>query len=664
MSLKLADKFVKEGNYEAALNAIAEARRVDPTNPYAIAYEERVRTLLHQQKQAAQAGDPARRTQAGPPQSAPQLEALSRLAIEKQRPAAPPASPAPAPRVNDDEERKRSEEARRNAIRAKCNASIANARGFLAQEEFDRALDELSRALLLEPDNLEIVQMQTQIATAKEEARKRREEEKAALSAAEEKRMQEQLRAEAERIQKEREDRKRKEEGARTLVQQQKVVQYLSQAKSLLAAGRFQEAQNELAFVVVIDPLNPQVAELTEKIRSAIEAKRQAELEEFRRKEEEERKRREALQQAIAKQCESALVLSQQGDFNEALRVLTRAYVIDPGNDGLQQCENAVLAAQEKALQAERERRKVAEDAARQNEEQDRRKRELLAREQLLKGAPDDSEAEKIEKQERCKFHLARVRELLTEGQFESALAEVALAFLADPFSDDVKEAEQAVVNAQSGRASESADSSPQAAEPAIDMAAIAEHVAEAERLRGTGEYSRALDELVKAFLIDPLDPSILACENAIKAEMNGMKGDSNTLESFVARTEEFITRTAYEEALVEIALGLSQYPGDKALTDLEATVWSLQTERDGGGKRLNAMYAAAGKGAAMELRVRNHMQAADECARRGEFARALDELAQAFAVDPLNEDLRQMEVWIRQEEQSHKGGRARESAA
>jgi tetratricopeptide (TPR) repeat protein len=661
MSLKLADKFVKEGNYDAALNAIAEARRLDPTNPYAIAYEERVRSLQHQQKQAAATETTSKQS---PPPVAPQLETLSRLAIEKQRAVSTPVA-RPTVRQNDEEERKRIEETRRTAIRTKCTASLNNARGFMAQEEFERALDELSRALLLEPDNADALSLQKQILVAREETRQRREQAKAAAAAAEEKLLQEQLRTEAERIQKEREDRKRKEEGARTLAQQQKVVQYLTQASALLAAGRFDDAQNELAFVVVLDPLNPQVAELNERIRAAAEAKRLAELEEQRRKAEEEERRSEALRAAILKHCENAAALSAKGEFSEALRVLTRAYVLDPGNDEIQKCENDVLAAQEESLQIAREKRKAEEELLRQKEEQERRTREQLAREQMLKGAPDNSEAEKSENQERCKFHLTRVRELLDDGQHESALAEVALAFLADPFSDAVKEAEQMVMNAQSARTQQTDSNQPQAfALSKEDSAAIATFVAEAEQFRRAQEYSRALDTLVKGFLIDPLDPSILACEEAIKREMSEKKIGENSLATHIARAEEFITRTSYEDALVEIAMGLSRYPGDKTLTELEATVWGLQTDRDSGGRRLNDPRTSAGKGAAMDLRVRNYVQAADEYARKGEFTRALDELAQAFAIDPLNEELRQMELWIRQEEQTHKGGRARETAA
>jgi tetratricopeptide (TPR) repeat protein len=45
--LKLADKLVREGHYAQALGAILRARREDPANRYAEAYEERVRALLH-----------------------------------------------------------------------------------------------------------------------------------------------------------------------------------------------------------------------------------------------------------------------------------------------------------------------------------------------------------------------------------------------------------------------------------------------------------------------------------------------------------------------------------------------------------------------------------------------------------------------------------------
>ena len=44
--LRNADRLLKENNCEGALAAIAQARALDPQNPYAVAYEERVRSLI------------------------------------------------------------------------------------------------------------------------------------------------------------------------------------------------------------------------------------------------------------------------------------------------------------------------------------------------------------------------------------------------------------------------------------------------------------------------------------------------------------------------------------------------------------------------------------------------------------------------------------------
>ena len=48
--LKQADKLVREGDYTTALEEIAKARGRDPRNLYALAYEERVRSLVAAQK--------------------------------------------------------------------------------------------------------------------------------------------------------------------------------------------------------------------------------------------------------------------------------------------------------------------------------------------------------------------------------------------------------------------------------------------------------------------------------------------------------------------------------------------------------------------------------------------------------------------------------------
>ncbi len=74
-SLKLADKHVREGNFAAALALIQKARSEDPSNRYAEAYEERVRSLMDSPVAAEGAADrvDANRASADQPSSPPPL---------------------------------------------------------------------------------------------------------------------------------------------------------------------------------------------------------------------------------------------------------------------------------------------------------------------------------------------------------------------------------------------------------------------------------------------------------------------------------------------------------------------------------------------------------------------------------------------------------------
>jgi tetratricopeptide (TPR) repeat protein len=56
--LKQADAYVKRENFASALEAIRHAKIADPSNPYCLAYEERVRTLMKtkQEQTELQAG--------------------------------------------------------------------------------------------------------------------------------------------------------------------------------------------------------------------------------------------------------------------------------------------------------------------------------------------------------------------------------------------------------------------------------------------------------------------------------------------------------------------------------------------------------------------------------------------------------------------------------
>ena len=669
MWLRQADKFVKDKSYEAALDAIAKARKLDPTNPYAIAYEERVRALMRTEKQNPSAdGAKSDLRPEGAPVAAPHLEQISQLAMQQAQSTAAATALHQhniSLRKREEQDHKRQEETRKAALRSKLTAFIGRAQQLLAQEEFDRALDEISRALLLDPKNSDVLSIEKQIRITQDEVTRRREQEGSRLLEEEERKRQEQQEIELERIRREQQERKHKEEEARRLAQKQKIDQYLGRSRSLLAEGRPQEAQNELAFVVVIDPLNPEVLKLQEQIHSAQETQRLTELEHRRKKEEEERKKEEATRAAVQKHIENATKLAATGGFTEALRVVTLAYVLDPANEQIQDCENKILAAQEESLHRAGEERKVMEADRRRQGEEEHQRRHHVERQQHLDGSDAESAERKREDQEKCRLHLAKAREHLTRQQFEGALAEVALAFMIDPFSDDVKQMEQEVRTSQARHMQEHGDQDP--IPPLTDTTAtaqqIAEHVATANRLRQQHEYAKALDELAKAFILDPLDPSIQNCEEAIQAEFiqrkkpdhkadhQGPSSETPPPDERIARIQNFIARQSYDDALSEIALGLALKPDDTALRQLEASVWALKSGNNSGTGDSRIQKSMDKDRTERENLIRSHLQSAENLIAKKKFAKALDELAQAFVLDPLNTAAKKMEDRIRQQQ-------------
>ena len=48
------------------------------------------------------------------------------------------------------------------------------------------------------------------------------------------------------------------------------------------------------------------------------------------------------------------------------------------------------------------------------------------------------------------------------------------------------------------------------------------------------------------------------------------------------------------------------------------------------------------------------HLRTADELQKQKEFAQALDELAKAYVIDPLNKDVKKAEIRVRQNEIRH----------
>ena len=511
--LKQADKLVREGNYASALEEIARARGRDPRNLYALAYEERVRSLLTAQKEKKAEAESVSQPEPSAQPMPTALEHISNLAIvEAQRSAAAAAKQEQEIdlRKKEETERKKNEELRRHAIESKISTFLARAHDYVAKEDFNRALDEVARAYLLDPANEHIHELEDHIRKAQEEARLRDEQDRLRKQQEEEQKRQEMLKAQITKFQQEKEEKRRKEEEARKHAQQQKITQYLDRAREFFNNGRLDEALSELAFVVVVDPLNEDVLNLEHQIREAQDHEQQEQLEILRRRDDEQRKKREAIVTAIQKHIENAEKLTEQQRFSEALRVITRAYVLDPVNDALQACEKRIAAAQEDALARAQVKRHVEEEAVRRRQEEELRLLEQTERDRATLGENAESDAKRRTDKEKIIAYITKARTYLTQERFEDALGEIALAFIINPFDEDIKHTEQEILTAQDKKKAEEAEAQSVPVEPENVHDDSAERIvaclANAEKFAEDHEYSQALDELAKAFILDPLN--------------------------------------------------------------------------------------------------------------------------------------------------------------
>lgn len=633
--LRNADRLVKEKQYQAALEAIAQARAVDPRNPYAIAYEERVKFLMKQP-------DEAKKPAAAPAQRLP----------------VPAASPNQAQRTLTSSLNE--EELKRAAIEQKINALITSAEQFRMQGELQRASDEIGRALLLNPTHERLKRMRNELTAEAEQIKRQREEEKLRAEQEMEAKRQQLLKAELERLQREKEARESQEIEAKMRARQSKVQEYLGRARQCASENRFDAALRELGFITVLDPENAEAKDLRASVAAKQEQLRREEEERRRQQEEIERQKRAALDLAVKKQVADALDLAMGGKFAEALRVLTRAYALDPGNAEIAGCERDVMAMQEEALRVEEQRRKAAEqEELKQREEESRRieeeERSRIAEEERLA-----AEQRKMAARQEITDHLAAARMELAGGKFDNALAEIAFAFLVDPFDQEVTDLEREILDAQNAqRTDEGQGAMPFAGEvsPEDTAATVAAYVADAHRHRMSGNFDAALDQLAMAFILDPLNEQIRECEAAIQADreaaMNyraslGGQADvkEGTPEAHCEAARAYLASGAFDDALAEVAMGLTIDESNPALRQIEQEIWLAQSAV----AQRSQLTEVEQREKEEQLRlIQIHLLAADEFQKKNDFERALDEVTKAYVIDPMNPETRKTEIRIRQ---------------
>lgn len=498
MFLKLADKLVKQGDYAGALQAIAKAKEAEPDNRYATAYEERVRMLLRE------AGSPS--PSAIPPAATPGSSIPPVPKGIEGMPSAEKQMNSIATLLQKSGKKSASPDQRNLAIQKKVNALLSSANQLLAQERFAEALDTVARAILLDATSPETRSAEERIRRAQDEARLRatrllqeREQEEMV-------RRERLLQEEVTRLKEEQERKRQQEESQRRTAQEQKVSQSLQRTRDFLNAGLLEEAQCELAFVSVLAPGISEVQALDVEIAHRKHEREQAAVEARRQEQEEERRREQQLRIRIDECIASAEALTRKGNFEEALRVLTDAYLLDPNNADIEACEEQIVNARAAEAQRLEKERRDHEEALRLTMEEERRREEEAERARIRETEIRREQEQRRIGEEQIANHLQAARAYLRDDQFKDALAEVALAFILNPFHAEVKEMERTIMERQlqHHQIPEVAAAPPVPADDEEDLEAIAKHLAEAKRLAAEQRFLPALYEIRKALELDP----------------------------------------------------------------------------------------------------------------------------------------------------------------
>jgi len=608
MSLRLVDKLVREENYAKALRILIRVREQYPENPYLPAYEERLRALVA-----------AGKSRSEPPVThlpvEDRLEALVKGPVQYTLPAVesqlnavavPPPKTGRPTQPTSGRSGTKEEQRKRVALLSKIASLISQANAYLARNEYDKALEEIARANLLDPENKEIHELEVKIRKAKKDAHHREQERLRIAREEEEAERARRLEEERERVRREEEESRSRREQARRIAQEQKMHLCLRRSREFLEAGLLAEAQSELAFAFVIDPGNRDAAKIEKEIARKHEEIRQAAIERKRKEEEERKREEERLQATIGNAITEAEKASTEADFAEALRIITRAYVLDPTNKDLMAAESGILAARDEWAQRQQEERRAEEEERRREHEQALRRREEEERSRLLAERLAESEAKQKEDEAQIAEHLSRAKSLAEEGKYDQALAEVALAFVINPFSEPVKEVEREVLLAQGTArlrrapkpdpvaetvpdtlpevfpepmAASAADRGDEPAPPAPpeepppkshrrsrlrpkdeptpedDVSRmIVAHLEKANVYTSRGDFAQAFDQIAKAYLLSPLDHRIAECESSIQASFVEYQESTESSHSEAEERQAEHTRASGATAVLDSA--------------------------------------------------------------------------------------------------------------
>jgi tetratricopeptide (TPR) repeat protein/TolB-like protein len=523
---------------------------------------------------------------------------------------------------------------------------LKNADKYLKEREFERAAEEVDRALAIEVTN-EYVQAykerilelrhgtvkqaasQREVGIAlKESVRKKKREEpretpverKRHDAESEKRRLQEEgaLSVEFEKRTAEGKDRKRRENGegrwveelTREKAQGEQLATYLEQAEEFLRQEQFDKARVFAEKAFTLDPRDPRAPSLYTRIREGMLSARQRKAE----KEEKQQEIRKKLQTYI----ERATNYLETGKLEKALDDVGEATSIDPANAELNRLSERIREAIELRQRAREEeaRRKLEEEALLRREAEERRRQEEEAR--LLA----EEEARRQAERERIAELLQKAREYLEKDKFKKALDEVESVFKLSPDNIEAIQLRETILLREEEKRRAEEEARQKAEEEARRRKEeedrlrlerrILHLIQSAEVFFVKGKFEKALSELNNAYVLDP---------------------DNAEVGHFVERIE----RTIEERQRAEQAEKLKREEEERRRFEEEALRRREQEEQRRRQEEERRKAEEESRRQARLLRV------------HGYLAKALEELTTVRAVDPLNANVSQLENALRE---------------
>ena len=258
------------------------------------------------------------------------------------------------------------------------------------------------------------------------------------------------------------------------------IVALLDQANTAIARADFPEALDYIGRARQLDPENGDICALEEQVRGACEGASPTSTENF--------MDFEIVRSTLEAYTSEAIELTAIGEYEEALHLVTKGFILDPANEQLREAERHIIVARQ-ITEAHEEALAFAADHYQRLRERERTLREDFVR------------------------HLDCARTLFRNGAYDDALTEIALGYTADPGNEELQSVEGAVWQAKGASPSLAECSARHEETERI----IRLHILAAEEFSKNGDFIRALDGLAKAYVLDPANKEIKRAEVRIR---------------------------------------------------------------------------------------------------------------------------------------------------